>query len=766
MSDLPCLIAARAYRQRGWYPIPVPLGSKNPGRKGWEDLRLDLQDLGRYFANPLNVSVLLGVSDSLVDIDIDALNVLDLAERYMPPTGRIFGRPGKPASHRLYTAPGAETVKFADPTDGEMLVELRSTGCQTVFPPSTHETGELIAWEQRGEAATVAAADITSACTKLAVATLIRKHLPDREAELLSQEPAAWVAALGKIDQRLESTVSKWLGLPYRNGEYHAPPRSTRAIGEHPYIRAAIDREIETLRGTGKGSRNEQLNRCAFALAQWIESGAVSQRWIETTLIGIAREIGLVADDGEKAAADTIASGIRAGAAQPREIPADERRRHGGGRSKGASGGDGVDEQPSVRDFPTMAPEAFTGLAGEIVRMIEPHTESDSVAVLLNLHAFFGNAIGRGPHYLVEGTKHGPNFFILQIGDTAKARKGTGADRIRQLFRHVDEEWTINRLHSGLSSGEGVIWEVRDSITKLVKDGKGDTATFSEEVVDHGITDKRLMVLESEFAGALRVMQREGNILSRVLRDAWDRGDLATLTKNSPARATGACISIVAHITASELRECLDRTEMANGFANRFLFACVKRSKFLPFGGNLADAGMAGMAETVRKAVERARTIQQVRMSPEAASGWETIYRELSGDRPGLLGSLTARAEAQVVRLALIYALWEGSRQIGIEHLTAALAVWEFCSASVEYVFGDSLGDPIADAILAALKTAGPAGSTRTDLRDLFSRHVPANQIARALGELSRRGLAIALKGGSTGGRPAEAWALTGGSGQ
>jgi hypothetical protein len=53
-----------------------------------------------------------------------------------------------------------------------------------------------------------------------------------------------------------------------------------------------------------------------------------------------------------------------------------------------------------------------------------------------------------------------------------------------------------------------------------------------------------LAIVESEFAGALTVARRDGNILSRVLRDAWDRGDLATLTKSSPARATGAHVSL------------------------------------------------------------------------------------------------------------------------------------------------------------------------------------------------------------------------------
>jgi phage/plasmid primase-like uncharacterized protein len=254
------------------------------------------------------------------------------------------------------------------------------------------------------------------------------------------------------------------------------------------------------------------------------------------------------------------------GAAMPRDAAARER-----ARDKGAD-----DVHPAVREFPVLADEALVGLPGEIVRTVAPHTESDATGLLLSLHAMFGNCIGRGPHYRVEATEHGPNLYVVKVGDSSKARKGTGEDRILAFFRHADDDWANHRVHTGLSSGEGVIWEVRDEITKKMRDKKSGAVV--EEVVDYGITDKRLMVIESEFAGALRVMQREGNILSRILRDGWDRGSIATLTKNAQARATGACISIVGHITAPELRTYFDRTEMANGFGNRFLFACVRRS--------------------------------------------------------------------------------------------------------------------------------------------------------------------------------------------
>jgi hypothetical protein len=181
--------------------------------------------------------------------------------------------------------------------------------------------------------------------------------------------------------------------------------------------------------------------------------------------------------------------------------------------------------------------------------------------------------------------------------------------------------------------------------------------------VDHGVADKRLFVLEAELAGVLRVMQRDGNTLSAVVRQAWDGGDLRALTKNSPARATGALVSVVGHITADELRRYLDRTESGNGFANRFLFACIRRSRCLPDGGGAVDLG--GLAGSVRDALAAARGIGPVGRDAEARRLWHAVYPELSEGRPGLLGAVTARAEAQVTRLALLYALLDRRGAIG-----------------------------------------------------------------------------------------------------
>jgi hypothetical protein len=420
------------------------------------------------------------------------------------------------------------------------------------------------------------------------------------------------------------------------------------------------------------------------------------------------------------------------------------------------------DEAQTGPDWPTLDPAALYGLPGDVVRAIAPHTEADPVAILVQYLVAAGNAIGRGPHYRIEGDRHGANLYAVLVGETAKARKGTSWGRVRQIMIAADPGWAADRVHTGLSSGEGVIWTVRDPVMGVERVGKGAERTCVVIETDPGIANKRLMIVESEFAGALTVARRDGNILSRVLRDAWDRGDLATLTKNSPARATGTHVSLIGHITADELRADLDRIAMANGYANRMLWLCVRRARVLPFGGALEEEMIVELGTRTAAAIDAARQRERVRMTADAQASWRRVYPALSEGRPGLLGALTARAEAQTVRLALAYALLDGRGEIGTDHLRAALAVWEYADASVQYIWGDALGDPVADEILRALRQAGAAGRTRTELRDLFGRHRGADEIGRALAQLAAAGKAQRIIRDDTGGRPAELWITTG----
>jgi hypothetical protein len=132
------------YHSRGWFPIPVPPGKKIPIIQGWQNLRLKREDLPHHFSNGTNVGLLLGsTSANLIDVDLDWPEAQAMAPEFLPITSRISGRSGAPRSHYFYIAePIAKTKKFEDPllkgnkTERAMIVEFRSTGTQTIVPPS------------------------------------------------------------------------------------------------------------------------------------------------------------------------------------------------------------------------------------------------------------------------------------------------------------------------------------------------------------------------------------------------------------------------------------------------------------------------------------------------------------------------------------------------------------------------------------------------------------------------------------------------------
>jgi hypothetical protein len=419
-----------------------------------------------------------------------------------------------------------------------------------------------------------------------------------------------------------------------------------------------------------------------------------------------------------------------------------------------------VEQEPQQRaprepEWPKLDPAAYHGLAGDIVQAIAPHTEADPVAILVQTLVAAGNVIGNGPYYQVEGDRHRANLFANLVGDSAKARKGTAWGRVKGLVRQIDEQWFSDRTKSGLSSGEGLIFEVRDEIKRW------DSKEKRHEVVDPGIADKRLLVIEPEFAGVLSAVDRHGNTLSPLIRRSWDGDNLSSMTKNTALCATAPHVSIIGHITIEELRARLTRTDSANGFANRFLFPLVRRSQVLPFGGEtLRPEVVDELGAALRSAVAIAKKIGPLGWTMAGVRAWKKIYEQLSAGKPGLLGAVTARAEAQCVRLALVYALLDGSSNLDLPHIEAALALWEYCEASAAHIFGESLGDPIADEILRALQRS-PEGLSRTGISNLFGRNQGTDRIGAALGLLMRQGKA-SMDDKETEGRSAEVWFAVG----
>jgi hypothetical protein len=311
----------------------------------------------------------------------------------------------------------------------------------------------------------------------------------------------------------------------------------------------------------------------------------------------------------------------------------------------------------------------------------------------------------------------------------------------------VDSEWAADRQASGLASGEGLISAINDPESDC------DKSDISDQSPD---ADKRLMVVEPEFSRVLRVCRREGNTLSSVIRQAWDGDTLRVMTRHQPLKASGAHISVVAHITEEELSRELTDTDTLNGFANRFLWVVVRRSKRLPFGGQFQREDIAPITRRLAASAADARHAGRVEMSAAARRLWEWAYDGLSADAGGLYGAAIGRAEPQVMRLALVYALSTSSPVIDEEHLAAALEAWRYSDASSRYLFGGSTGDAVADRIARFLATRD--GASRTEIRDLFDRHIRGDRIAAALDVLERAGIAVRADRRASGGRPTEYW--------
>jgi hypothetical protein len=412
--------------------------------------------------------------------------------------------------------------------------------------------------------------------------------------------------------------------------------------------------------------------------------------------------------------------------------------------------------QAELESGPVMASEAFIGPAGELVETISPYSEGDPVAALIHLLVATGNLVGPGPRARVQHDAHPARLFAALVGPTAKGRKGLSWSAPRHVLSMVDPEWASLRIASGLSSGEGLIHHVRDARVERQPVRKGGRVIEYQDVtVDHGEVDKRLFAFEPELASLFKRMAGESNSLSPVLRNAWDDHPLSTLTKNSPLRATGAHVSLIGHVTAEELRLHLTEVERANGFGNRWLYLLVSRAKILPDGAPVPDDLLAPFIRRFRAVVDFSQTVGTVTRAAEATELWRSIYPALSEAKPGLLGAVLGRAEAQVLRLSLIYALLDRSAVVCVPHLSAALAVWDYCDTSARQIFGTRVGFTLADVLFEAL--AQRESMTTTEIHGVVGRNRKAEDIAGALDQLVQAGK-IRSVARPTRGRTATAW--------
>ena len=339
---------------------------------------------------------------------------------------------------------------------------------------------------------------------------------------------------------------------------------------------------------------------------------------------------------------------------------------------------------------------------------------------------------------------HKTNLYGTIVGGTAKVRKGTSWNRVKKPLTLADPDWG-KQITGGLSSGEGLLVRMGDP----EEDGNSITVDGEEVRGERGgATDKRLMIVESEFSSVLRAMNRANSRLGHTVTKMWEDGTADNLTKNA-TKVTDGHLSIIGHVTEHDLREDFKTTDMANGFGNRFLWIAIEgKSKHLPHGGVVPQGELNALVSRLQDAFAFAREIapEEYEWSVEAKERWEDVYDDLERPVPGLLGAMTARGTPIVRRLAVIYAVLDESLTVDVDHLLAAKALWDYGDESAAYLFGSKIGDQIADKIYAAL-LEHVTGLSREDISTLLGRNKSKSEVDAAISLLTHTSLAVETDG-------------------
>lgn len=685
---------ARQYAELRW--VLLPLNGKKPRRSRWEQTTFAPPDaaagMWSEYGKRSNIGVHLGASGlNVVEPDTDEAKaaLLELCGGELPVTPTV--RSGGKSLH----------VYFQDAGRGNAVrdaLELRAGSQQCALPPSTHpDTGRQYEWVEGREPWTVPLVDV-----------------PDAVLAYFADTRANGVAA--PVDE-----------------EIHEPGRHRALLSLAGTMRRrglGFDEIAAALRETNR-------LRCRPPLEE--------QEVVELVADVVRRY--------EPAPPDPARETLEREADRLFSTWSSDSRSSDGGKSEGSEKSSPYLASLSSRKSfspPDLDPAALHGPAGAYALAVQPYTEASPVAVLACVLVTFGNVVGRTPRVAVGGTVHYANEFALLVGPTSIGRKGEAMGIGKRPVTLVDGEWANAAVSRGFGSGESIVDAVRDPRTEVDEDG-------NERVVDAGARDKRLLLNEEEFGHVIAVAGRDGSTLSALIRSAWDGHRLENRTKARTLLATNAHVSLLAGITPTELLAKTSELEATNGFLNRFLVIATRRLQLLPSPSAIPLEFDAEWAEAFRAPLrfvrEQASVLPTLVRDQAAQTLWEDAYAsELSVERSGLAGAVCARAEAHTLRLSMLYALLDQSTVIGREHLEAALALWRYCEASARLVFGDRLGDQVADAIVAALRGT-PGGLTRNEIGRLFSGHRRKDELDQALALLMTAGI-VAVETDSTGGRP------------
>lgn len=400
------------------------------------------------------------------------------------------------------------------------------------------------------------------------------------------------------------------------------------------------------------------------------------------------------------------------------------------------------DDLPPIRG-PEVTDAMYYGLVGDVMRAASKGTEVHPAAAGLAFITCASAALGRNAYVRIGDDVHHARIFGEHVARSGIGGKGMAralTKRVRDEVERMRDPFSDgphacgNYHDGGLSSREGLAFLLRDPSEEKDKEGN---------CLDVGVSDKRLYVVEDEMANVYRQNARDGNTLSPAIRTVWDGSDIAPATKTNRTRATAPHIAIHASITPFELKQSLDKNNLTNGFANRFLYIWAERTGTVPFPPPTPDDVVSSLARRLLTAIRQARGPREITATPTARNRFAKVYRE---HRRGLgmteqMRGLLERYPSYAWRLSLLFALLDCENEIDDKHMKAALAWLAYCRDSTRRIFSTAQQEVEAgktsELAQRIIEEIGKAGGTanRRSLQQVLGK--PSKQdLDAALGQL------------------------------
>lgn len=339
--------------------------------------------------------------------------------------------------------------------------------------------------------------------------------------------------------------------------------------------------------------------------------------------------------------------------------------------------------------IPKLDQKAYYGILGKIITLIKNETEASPEAMLFQGLVILGNLMNRKFYRAVSGSRIYSNVFTVIVGKTSKARKGTSFKDISYIFKRVWEKGFENRIKRGVSSGEGIIWIIRDPEIEEITNKKGK---IEKKVLDKGTTEKEIILFEEEFSKLIKVSKRESNTVSEVLRVAFDSNDLQSISKEQPAKATAPLVSLIGHITKEEFIHVHNDVDKSNGLFNRILWCHSERSNVIPLPKNFEDIDFSQIEITLNNLKKFINESEEtcVEFSDDGKEIWEIFYKQYAYSPDENNASIKGRTETYILKIATILAVSDTSTIIRAEHIEAAIAIVDYSNKVIDHVFGIS----------------------------------------------------------------------------